>query len=593
MYSISKDTKGAMRTEWTRNYKITKNRSAPNVPSAPGTRANEVFPTIDSRVGWMTDQEIQFTVTPASDPFSMQSILYDILGEQLQSVMNSILRTDGWYSEIVQMLWDSAMFGPGFLKVVWDAGLAGGLGNVALKRVSPWCLYVDPFATDMEDANWIIEVHTMTAADMERRYPQLSRALIADAVRSGDQSADHIPPSQFTGRQKQTGVGRLDPVGSGPTVPPTTWGAQGGARQHRGYVSREGVSVYECWIKENYAEEVDGPGEYHTAVVDQWRVVVHSGGRVLLDEIAENLFGTDRHPYVRYVDVETGEFWGDPIVRDLAPCQQNLNTILAMTVNNIVYTGNPMLSTTKGSGADRSSVVIGPGRIFDVNPSPGGGSQDPRWMQPPQIPQAAMETIMFLRDEMERIAGLSGSQKGEMQSGRATDKQVQATQEAGFIRIRSALRNLEETLRKAGELVANLIILYYDTPRFVAIVGQEGENTSVRLAGQHFMVPTLDTETKKYRPVPMRFVLTVNSGSAKPTSRAARVSEAFKLKQLGVVDNLYVLQACQVSHAQTIMERQQQQEQKQLEMAAAAAQAGAAKKDNRSPRPHSDQPRPQ
>jgi hypothetical protein len=177
-----------------------------------------------------------------------------------------------------------------------------------------------------------------------------------------------------------------------------------------------------------------------------------------------------------------------------------------------------------------------------------------------------------------------------MQSGRATDKQVQATQEAGFIRIRSALRNLELTLRKAGELVANLIILYYDTPRFVAIVGEEGENTSIRLAAQHFMVPTLDKDSKKWKPVPMRFALTVNCGSAKPTSRAARTAEAARLKEMGVVDNLYVLQAFQVSHAQAIMARQQKQQQQEMAMAAAA---GAAKQDNRSPRPKSDQPRPQ
>lgn len=591
-YQQSKDAKAQMSTEWKRNYKITKNRAAPNIPAAPGTRANEIFPTVDSRIGWMTDQEILFTLTPAADPFNMQALVYDVLCEQLESVMNSLLRTQGWYAEIVEMLWDSAMYGSGFLKVVWDQGLSEGMGDVGLKAVSPWCLYPDPWATSFEDAAYVVEVHTLTAAEMERRYPMLGRQRIEEAVRFGDISSEHVPPQQFSGRQRQSA---LTPIGQGPTVPATTWGQPGGARNHR-ETEQGGVNVYECWIKENYAEEVPDPltGGTTWAVIDQWRVVVHAGERVLIDELAINLFGIDRHPYVRYTDVISGELWGDPIVRDLAPCQQSLNTLLAMGQNNIVYTGNPMMVTTKGSGADRSTVFNRPGQIFDVNPTPGGGqaSADPRWMQPPQLPQALMSFIAFWRDEMERIAGLAGAQRGEVPSGRATDKQVQATQEAGFIRIRSALRNLELTMRRAGELVANLIIRYYDTPRYVAIVGEDGQNTAMRLAAQNFYVPTRGPD-RKWRSEPLRFALTVNAGSAKPTSRAARTAEAARLFEMKVVDDLYVLQAFQVSHAQQIMTRKQQQQMQQLQMAEALSQAGGRKDDNRSPRPKSDLPRPQ
>jgi hypothetical protein len=167
------------------------------------------------------------------------------------------------------------------------------------------------------------------------------------------------------------------------------------------------------------------------------------------------------------------------------------------------------------------------------------------------------------RDEIERIAGLQGGQKGEIPSGRATDKQVSATQEAGFIRIRSAQRNLELTLRKAFELVANLIIINYDVPRTVAIVGPEGEMTSVRLASNHFYAPG-PTGTKD----PLRFSLLVNAGSSKPTSRAARIKEANDLFQMHVVDQQYVLQAYRVSHWQAVMARTQKEQEQAAVLAA-------------------------
>ena len=249
LYIQSKEAKGNMLNEWKRNYRVTMNRAAPAVPAAPGTRANEVFPTVDARVGWMTDQEIQFTLTPACDPFDPYSMVSDTLCTQLESIMNSVLKSEGWYAEIVKMLWDSAIYGAGFLKCVWDQGLHDGLGDVSLKSTSPWCLYVDPFATGLDDAEYIIEVHTMSPAQIERRFPDVPPKMIEEVNISGDTSSDHIPPNQTSNRQRQSGLIPID-AGQGPT----TWGAPGGARTHTN--RQMGVNVYECWFRENYEEEV-------------------------------------------------------------------------------------------------------------------------------------------------------------------------------------------------------------------------------------------------------------------------------------------------------------------------------------------------
>lgn len=580
LYMQAKETKGNVRAEWTRNYKITMNRMAPSAPAAPGTRANEVFPTVSTRIGWLTDQEIEFQITPSCDPFNLWSISHEVMSDQLEQILNSVYKSDGWYAEVVKMFWNSAMFGAGFLKCVWDSGLADGIGNVAMKSVSPWCLYVDPLATDLIDANYIIEVHTMSAAEINRRFPEASATDIGEAVDRGETDNDAIPPTQSGGPGNRSGVGNLIPVGSGPTVGPTAFGQQGAAKTHSPDTT-QGVVVRECWIKQNFEmerESADPDVGMQTVVVDQWRVIVHAGGRILLDELAENLFHTNRHPYVRYVDEETGEFWGSPILRDLAPCQMSMNQLLAMGQNNIVFTGNPMLIGVKGSGADRATIQNKPGAIFDVNKEPGGqaGGNKPTWLPPPNLPPALMEMVAFWRDEMERIAGLSGANRGEVPSGRATDKQVSAGQEAGFVRIRSAQRQLELTLSKAGELLANLIVINYDTQRYVAIVGPDGSNTAISLAAQHFYAPT-QQKGGKVEFAPLRFSLTVNAGSSKPTSRAARIQEANILKQMQVVDDVYVLQAYRVHNWKDVKQRtdkQKAQEAQMLQLAAAAKQGG-------------------
>lgn len=590
-YLQAKELKSQIVGEWKRNYRITMNRAAPAIASAPGIRANETYATVDARNAWITDQELDFSITPATDPYSVWAMTAQILGQHLEEILNSIYKTDHWYIEIVKMLWDASMYGAGFGKCVWDAGLEGGLGNVAFKSVSPWCLYIDPFANSLDDAQYIFEVHTMTPQEIERRFPDTMAAQIEQAAVTGDTATDHIPPNQTSSRTKN---GALIPVDAGQG--PTTWGPAGNARTHTAQMQR-GVNVYECWIRENYEEWIEptdptmGTAKIRI-VTDQWRVVVYSGQTVFVDEIAENLFHTDRHPYVRYVDVENGELWGSPILRDLAPCQMAMNTLLAMAQNNIVFTGNPVMVGVKGSGVERATWKNQPGQIYDVNGGAGGAAQNkPEWLRPPDLPPAMLQMIGFYREEMERIAGLSATQRGEVPSGRATDKQVQAGQEAGFVRIRSSVRNLEVTLSKAGELLANLIILNYDTDRFVAIVGEEGEMSSLRLQAQHFYAPHSGYDGKmKFEP--LRFALIVNGGSQKPTSRAARINEAIQLKGMGVVDDQFVLQSFQVSNWRSVLDRKQKQEQMELQLAQAQKEAGQSSGAHRSHHAGGGQPRP-
>lgn len=569
LYDQAKQAKGTVRKEWERNFRLTMNRVSSALPAAAGVRANEVFPTIDARIGWMTDQEITCSVTPAADPFSPWFTTMTMLGEQLEAVINSVYQTDQWYASVVKMLWDSALYGAGFLKACWDQGLENGLGNVVLKHTSPWCLYIDPVATDLTDAEYIIEVHTMTPAEIERRYPSVAKALIEDAMRAGTLTRDHQAPRQT----EQTKGSRTDLIPINAGTGPTTWGPPGGAGQTPGHnAPYRAVNVFECWIKENYLQRVEPADPTHppeTVIVSEWRVIVHSGGRVLLDEMASNLFHSNRHPYVRFVDVETGTFWGSALVRDIGPCQVALNRLIALVQNNIEYTGNPIFVGVKGSGMDRATFVNRPGRIYDVNAGPNAQVSKPEWLSPPNLPQIVMPFIEWWKNEIYSIAGLQGGQRGEIPSGRATDKQVSATQEAGFIRVRSAQRNLELTLRKAFEVIANLVVTNYDVPRTVAIVGPEGEVNSIRLAAQHFYCPRGPDG-----PEPLRFSLLVNAGSTKPTSRAARIQEAVQLKSLGVVDAQYVLQAYRVSHWQAVLRRVQMEAQQQAMMEAVSGGKG-------------------
>ena len=444
-----------------------------------------------------------------------------------------------------------------------------------MRRVDAWGFYPDPNATSVDDMQYCFEVRKMTMDEMERRWPTANLRDIRDAAYYGDRSSDESTrPANSMGSSYPMAM-----PGNLPNNNSTVWGLPGQARQNATEnVLTEGINVYECWIKENWEEEREqtdwsaGDTGPERVVYDSWRCVVFSGNVVLFDEYAEDLWENNRHPYSRYVDEEMGEFWTTPIVSHLAPCQIAINRILSSIQGNIEMTGNPIFMDVKNSGLERTQIVNRPGLRLSMNSQTANaqGSQ-PHWMEPPKLASDVWQGIQFWKQCMENISGLSGVSKGQQPAGRQAQQTVQSTQEAGFVRIRSSLRNLERTLTEQYNLLAHLAIQNYDVPRVMAIVGEDGANSALRFAARHFYTPSPDGAQ------PMKFSLQVNAGSGNPTSRQARIAEADALLAMDAIDRQAVLMTHNFPHWQDIEQRMEAKEkaQQQIQIALAAQKQGA------------------
>ena len=547
------------RTEqWRKNYMLTMNRWG---RSADDPRDSEVFPIMRARVGWMTDQEINYSLTPSTDPFGPYAQMEELLCEHLETVLRANFHARNWIQQIVMAIWDAGMYGAGILKAVWDSGLDGGMGNVDVQRVDPWTFYPDPNATSFDDCQHFFVKHRWSVDEIERRFPDMSEAMLDAIATSPDQGIDVERKPQQENWPKYTNDGIPTNLGQGPVA----FGAPGQGTFRQRY-NPNGVNVYEVWVKQNVRDSrdptdpfIEGPEE---VVSDEWRVIFFTGSIVLLDETAKDLWDQDVHPYVRYVDDEMGEFWSTPIVSHLAPCQLALNSILAMVQANINLISNPVFMDVEGSGINRTPMINKPGQRLTLKQTAATQQNKPAWLVPPNLPSMVMEQAQFWIQRMESISGLQGTSKGQQAQGRQAVATVQATQEAGFVSIRSSLRNLENSLGSLGQILVSLIMVNYDVTRTIAIVGEEGTATSLKLAAKHFFRPTEEGLA------PLRFQLMVQAGSDKPTSRGARIAEMDHLKELGVVDNQTVLQAHQIPHGPQIQQRMEQE--------AAAAQQAAA-----------------
>jgi hypothetical protein len=588
LYTIAKNHKQQYQATWRRNYLLTMNRQYSmdtRQPWTPNVTDSEIFPILSSRIAWMTDQKITPMAAPAATAGEKFTAHMQKLAGDLEAILETAATLNSWSKEILLVLWDAAQFGAGILKSTWDAGLDEGLGNVSMRRVDAWSIFPDPNATSIEDMQYIFEVKKMTMDEMERRWPEANVQAIRDAAAYGDRASDDQS-------RPQNSVGYSYPMASPGNLPgsnSTVWGLPGQAPDSASdNILTEGVNVYECWIKENWEEEHEqtdwsaGDTGPERVVYDSWRCVVFSGNVVLFDEYAVDLWENNRHPYSRYVDEEMGEFWPTPIVSHLAPCQIAINRILSSIQGNIELVGNPIFMDVKDSGLERTQIVNRPGLRLSMNSRTAQNQgAKPMWMEPPKLSSDVWQGLSFWKTCMENISGLSGVSKGQQPSGRQAQQTVQSTQEAGFVRIRSALRNLERCLTEQYNLLAHLAIQNYDVPRVMAIVGEEGQNTAIRLAARHFYTPSPGTGGE-----PMKFSLQVMAGSSNPTSRQARIAEADALLAMGAIDRQAVLMTHNFPHWQDIEQRMEAKELAQQQAMAAAAAAGGKPGGGGQPQPH-------
>lgn len=521
----------ALVSQWVKNYNVVWNRTwGTREAWMPSPELPETFPIIGALVGWMTDQRPTFSVSPSSLPHSSFHAFYLRLAEDLQTVMQTLWNVRDLEAEVETALWDAHVYGTAIFKSSWDDTLDGGLGDAIFKRIDPFTFYPDPAARTMDSSNYFFEVRTLSMQEIDRRWPGASRKL---AEYGFNENVDESPTALD---ETTSSIPRANPGAISPATSPR-YGLPG-QTDRLSVTDDPGVTVIEAWLREHHTDE-DG------RIIDTWRVVVVAGNCVLMDEPALNLWSHGQHPYERYVTIETGEFWGPSLVELMSSAQISINRLLAAMEQNIYLLGNPVFMEETRAGIQRTKVTNKPGQRITKNT----GSQA-EWLTPPQMhPQLSSDLVRFYKGELENISGLSAVTRGFTPTGRNAQGVMDSVQEAAFVRVRLALRNLERTLRRVGTKMASLVVEYYDTPRIVAIVGDDGEKSSLALKSMHFYLPSDEGR------VPMKFQLLVEGGSMLPTSHQARIAEADALYAMGAIDEEAVLEIHRYPGRQRILAR--------------------------------------
>jgi hypothetical protein len=376
--------------------------------------------------------------------------------------------------------------------------------------------------------NNITEAKIMTLSDVDRAWPGAAKRLGFNHFLEDIDESPHMLDDSVS--QTAPRAAMAPPAAGGSSAYQYTGRGNGADVQNR---EEPVVSVLECWIKSHSVKPTADPNVLQ--VTDKWTCYVVCGNVLLFEGDSQDVSGHRMHPYDRMVLYDNGEMYGPSLVDFMSSPQESINRIVSMIERNAMLHGNPILAESPRSLSRGQRKSNRPGTIIKANPSEVG------WINPPQMhPQMSVALLGYFESKLQTISGMSAIM-GSAPSGRNAQGVVDSVQDAAFVRIRATLRELERTLRGVTMKKAANIAEFYTEPRFMAIIGPDGQQTRRALRSRHFYAPQGEDGQR----VPMRFTVLADAGSQLPTSKQARSAEADTLYALGAIDVLELLKAKQ------------------------------------------------
>jgi hypothetical protein len=411
---------------------------------------NRIIGIVRTELAKMTKQKPAWTVVPVTAQDS------DIqAGETGEKVLDYLWRYLHMRNKLTDVLLWSRITGAGLWKICWDSakgqkvsivsdgegnpvmhgetgapmrphefgdGLPEGLqqktiatGDVQIETVTPFEFFPDPIATELEDAEWCIQVAVKSAEYVKQHF-----------------DVELAPDTE---------------VAAGPAESRMFPGEQVG-----GSASYKGVKVSEYWCKPNSTH----PNGKRT---------VWAKGKILLEE--DNPYKC--LPYVMFKGIPVpGRFWPTSTVEQLKGPQTELNKAKSQVTENAQRIGNPALLASKQANVQYEGK---PGERIDFDDTTQNAI--PSYLQAPQLPQYVIQQQDRAESSMQDISGQHEVSNAQVPAGVKAASAINLLQEADDTRLGPAIYDMEEVLGEAGSRLLSLVAQYWTDERTILIAGED------------------------------------------------------------------------------------------------------------------------
>lgn len=286
---------------------------------------------------------------------------------------------------------------------------------------------------------------------------------------------------------------------------------------------KDQTTVLEIWVKPGYLPELPDGGMF-TIVANK-----------LVQGFDKWPYEHGQYPIAKLDSIPTGKFYTASIIEDLIPLQQELNRSRSQLIESKNRMSKPQLLAEKGS-VDARRITTEPGQVIEYNV----GMQPPQPLPLQNIPSYVTDEINRLYTDMSDISGQHEVSNGSTPPGVTAATAISFLQEQDESLISTHYTSIEEAVEKAASQSLMYVKMYWDEARTVKTVGLEG---------------SFDVQTFKNSDLRGNSDIRVESGSALPTSRAAKQAFIMDLMKMGFIQPDEGLEILEVGGLNRIYER--------------------------------------
>lgn len=444
---------------------------------------NKILPTIQNRLSRLCKNPPRYDVRPKSSNVEDK----DACQLSLQ-ILNMIYDKEKVNRKRIELLMWVQQCGHAYLKCSYDDQLGnkvidpetGGIkyeGDIRIDVVSPFEIFPDPLAKNLEECQWIVQAKVRKLDYFKTHYPDRGYLVKEENA--------WLLSTQYEAR-----INQLNNQG------PSTSGVQNALKN---------AAIELCYYEKRSEMHPNG------------RMIICANGILLKDEDLP----VGEIPFVKYDDViVAGKYNSESIITHLRPIQDQYNRLITKRAEwtNKLLAGKYIAA--RGHGLMQEALNDQSGEVAEYNPVP--NASEPKAMILPNIPAYAYTEEERLQGMMFDISGINEVSRGTLPSASIPAIGMQLLVEQDDTRIGITVEQHEEGYAMLGRIILLYAEEFYQTDRLLKISGRSGQYTIKSFVG---------ADIKGNNDV------IVIRGSTLPGSKVLKRQEILNLRNQGLLGN--------------------------------------------------------
>jgi|TARA_R100000084_G_C4654983_1_gene152205 hypothetical protein len=488
---------------------------------------------IDTQIPIMSSQPPKIDVIPvgASDESKF-------VAKTLQAQIDDLWYMRDMATLVPEWLTDYLVYGTGIVKLNWN--MHDDLPDCDI--VDPFSFYVNPSATKLENAQWIIHMAPRPLYEIKELFPEKGHlvkpmgklneyeALKITEVKQGDKSLIQVTDSH--GTETNYFEGETE------------------AMQNL----EERALLVEVYMRDGSVEytqeESDKDGKVgKPKYPGGLRKVCMANDIILYDGPSKYQFldKMNRCPYpFPYVVMKNGgsahSFWGKPEPKRLKSINLALDRIASQVMDNVHLIANPMFVVDETADV-QDQINNKPGSVIRKR-----GPGQVQMLQPASIPGYVFNFYQLLVDMFETVSGVNKATMGKQEPNVTSGVQAQVYRSAATSKIDFKARQLDAAMQILGQMWIAMIKNMGTSIHTLATTDAEGQDMQINYMGMEFN--EIDTMVR------------ARVGSMLPDNRAYVEEKILSLAQAGLIqDPQYILENMRLPGIERLIAKQQEGQQ--------------------------------